>query len=87
MTEAISLAVNAPVVDLFCAAGGLSHSFKAEAFKLVASIDIDEVCGSASEPDQHVREGRAPRLEEAELDGTAAAAVDLVGVTAGESAS
>lgn len=35
---------NASVVDLFCGAGGLSHGFKIEAFKLAAGIDIDEDC-------------------------------------------
>ena len=35
---------NASVVDLFCGAGGLSHGFKSEAFKLAAGIDIDETC-------------------------------------------
>ena len=35
---------NASVVDLFCGAGGLSHGFKREAFKLAAGIDIDETC-------------------------------------------
>lgn len=36
--------VNASVVDLFCGAGGLSHGFKSEAFRLAAGIDIDEAC-------------------------------------------
>lgn len=44
MSEAISQAVNASVIDLFCGAGGLSHGFKTEAFKLAAGIDIDESC-------------------------------------------
>lgn len=35
---------NASVVDLFCGAGGLSHGFKCEAFKLAAGVDIDETC-------------------------------------------
>lgn len=34
----------ASVVDLFCGAGGLSHGFKNEAFKVAAGIDIDESC-------------------------------------------
>lgn len=34
----------ASVVDLFCGAGGLSHGFKNEAFKVAAGIDIDEAC-------------------------------------------
>lgn len=44
MNEANSSAVNASVIDLFCGAGGLSHGFKKEAFKLAAGIDIDETC-------------------------------------------
>ena len=44
MRETISPAVNASVIDLFCGAGGLSHGFKIEAFKLAAGIDIDEAC-------------------------------------------
>src|SRR5262249_54584330 len=32
------------VVDLFCGAGGLSHGFHLEGFKLVAGIDVDEAC-------------------------------------------
>lgn len=39
-----STSPNASVVDLFCGAGGLSHGFKGEAFKLAAGIDIDEAC-------------------------------------------
>ncbi|MFC4291437.1 DNA cytosine methyltransferase [Sphingorhabdus arenilitoris] len=35
---------NASVVDLFCGAGGLSHGFKAESFRLAGGIDIDEAC-------------------------------------------
>jgi len=44
MIETISPAVHASVIDLFCGAGGLSHGFKTEAFKLAAGIDIDEAC-------------------------------------------
>jgi len=44
MSEANSPAVNASVIDLFCGAGGLSHGFRTEAFKLAAGIDIDEAC-------------------------------------------
>ncbi|MBU0727028.1 MAG: DNA cytosine methyltransferase [Alphaproteobacteria bacterium] len=36
--------IAASVVDLFCGAGGLSHGFKQEAFKVAAGIDIDEAC-------------------------------------------
>lgn len=32
------------VVDLFCGAGGLSHGFKLEGFKIAAGLDIDEKC-------------------------------------------
>lgn len=32
------------VVDLFCGAGGLSHGFFLEGFKIAAGIDIDERC-------------------------------------------
>ena len=32
------------VVDLFCGAGGLSHGFFRERFKIAAGIDIDERC-------------------------------------------
>ncbi|WP_273281739.1 DNA cytosine methyltransferase [Pseudooceanicola atlanticus] len=32
------------VVDLFCGAGGLSHGFKIEGFKVAAGLDIDEKC-------------------------------------------
>lgn len=32
------------VVDLFCGAGGLSHGFKLEGFKVAAGLDIDEKC-------------------------------------------
>jgi len=44
MNDAIPAEVNASVIDLFCGAGGLSHGFKNEAFKLAAGIDIDEAC-------------------------------------------
>ena len=36
--------VPASVVDLFCGAGGLSHGFKLEGFKIAAGLDIDEKC-------------------------------------------
>lgn len=32
------------VVDLFCGAGGLTHGFRREGFKVAAGIDIDENC-------------------------------------------
>lgn len=34
----------ASVVDLFCGAGGLSHGFLMEGFRVAAGIDIDENC-------------------------------------------
>lgn len=44
MTPATDDAPLASVVDLFCGAGGLSHGFKNESFKVAAGIDIDEAC-------------------------------------------
>lgn len=44
MTSQPGSAPLASVVDLFCGAGGLSHGFKNEAFKVAAGIDIDEAC-------------------------------------------
>lgn len=44
MTSQPGNAPLASVVDLFCGAGGLSHGFKNEAFKVAAGIDIDEAC-------------------------------------------
>jgi DNA (cytosine-5)-methyltransferase 1 len=44
MSTTSSSMVHASVIDLFCGAGGLSHGFKNEAFKLAAGIDIDEAC-------------------------------------------
>ncbi len=32
------------VVDIFCGAGGLSHGFRLEGFRIAAGIDIDEGC-------------------------------------------
>ncbi len=37
------------VVDLFCGAGGLSHGFVQQGFKVAAGIDIDEECRFAFE--------------------------------------
>lgn len=37
------------VVDLFCGAGGLTHGFIKEGFKVVAGIDCDEACRHAYE--------------------------------------
>lgn len=37
------------VVDLFCGAGGLSHGFVQQGFKVAAGIDIDEQCRFAFE--------------------------------------
>ena len=39
----------AAVVDLFCGAGGLSHGFYSEGFKIVAGLDTDEACRYAFE--------------------------------------
>lgn len=44
MTTSQQNSIAASVVDLFCGAGGLSHGFKKEAFRLAAGIDIDETC-------------------------------------------
>lgn len=44
MTPKLGSTLNASVVDLFCGAGGLSHGFKNEDFKIAAGIDIDEAC-------------------------------------------
>lgn len=44
MTATSTAPIAASVVDLFCGAGGLSHGFKLEAFRLAAGIDIDEAC-------------------------------------------
>ena len=37
------------VIDLFCGAGGLSHGFKRENFRLACGIDLDPVCRYAFE--------------------------------------
>lgn len=37
------------VVDIFCGAGGLSHGFRQQGFKIVGGIDIDEDCRYAFE--------------------------------------
>lgn len=42
-------AVNASVVDIFCGAGGLSHGFLQQGFKVAGGIDIDEDCRYAFE--------------------------------------
>lgn len=39
----------ASVVDIFCGAGGLSHGFYQQGFKIVGGIDIDENCRYAFE--------------------------------------
>jgi DNA (cytosine-5)-methyltransferase 1 len=36
--------VDATVVDIFCGAGGLSHGFLQQGFKIVGGVDIDEDC-------------------------------------------
>jgi DNA (cytosine-5)-methyltransferase 1 len=36
--------VQGSVVDLFCGAGGLTHGFLLEGFKVSAGIDVDEDC-------------------------------------------
>lgn len=45
--------VNASVVDLFCGAGGLSHGFYQEGFRIAAGIDFDETCRYAFEKNNH----------------------------------
>lgn len=37
------------VADIFCGAGGLSHGFRLEGYKVVAGVDIDEACRHAFE--------------------------------------
>lgn len=41
--------MHAEVIDLFCGVGGLSAGFRAEGFKVVAGIDLDESCKYAFE--------------------------------------
>lgn len=41
--------VDASVVDIFCGAGGLSHGFLQQGFKIVGGVDIDEECRYAFE--------------------------------------
>jgi DNA (cytosine-5)-methyltransferase 1 len=53
MTSRPANAPLASVVDLFCGAGGLSHGFKNEAFKVAAGIDIDEACRFPYEANNH----------------------------------
>lgn len=57
---------HASVVDIFCGAGGLSHGFRLEGFKVAAGIDLDERCRYAFE-----RNNRAPFVcrDIASLDG------------------
>lgn len=45
--------VNASVVDIFCGAGGLSHGFLQQGFKVVGGVDIDEKCRYAFEANNH----------------------------------
>lgn len=42
-------AIEASVVDIFCGAGGLSHGFFQQEFKIAGGIDIDEDCRYAFE--------------------------------------
>jgi DNA (cytosine-5)-methyltransferase 1 len=39
-----SAAANASVVDIFCGAGGLSHGFFLEGFRVAAGVDMDDQC-------------------------------------------
>lgn len=41
--------ISASVIDIFCGAGGLSHGFFQEGFRIAAGIDIDEDCRYAFE--------------------------------------
>lgn len=45
--------VDASVVDIFCGAGGLSHGFLQQGFRIVGGIDIDEECRYAFESNNH----------------------------------
>lgn len=54
------------VVDLFCGAGGLSHGFWLEGFRIAAGIDIDEACRYAFE---HNNEARFIHRDIASLNG------------------
>lgn len=54
------------VVDLFCGAGGLSHGFWLEGFRIAAGIDSDEACRYAFE---HNNAARFIRQDIASLDG------------------
>jgi DNA (cytosine-5)-methyltransferase 1 len=40
---------NCSVVDIFCGAGGLTHGFVKEGFKVIAGVDSDDTCGFAYE--------------------------------------
>jgi len=44
VTGQLTNRIGASVVDLFCGAGGLSHGFKLQSFRLAAGIDTDEAC-------------------------------------------
>ena len=47
--------MDAEVVDLFCGVGGLSMGFRAEGFRVVAGIDVDETCRYAYEANTQAR--------------------------------
>jgi DNA (cytosine-5)-methyltransferase 1 len=48
-TEIVESIVDASVVDIFCGAGGLSHGFFQQGFKIAGGVDIDEECRFAFE--------------------------------------
>jgi DNA (cytosine-5)-methyltransferase 1 len=45
--------VDASVVDIFCGAGGLSHGFLQQGFRIVGGVDVDEECRYAFESNNH----------------------------------
>jgi len=47
--QATERQLSASVVDIFCGAGGLSHGFHQQGFKIAGGIDIDENCRYAFE--------------------------------------
>jgi DNA (cytosine-5)-methyltransferase 1 len=48
-TEKMAATVDASVIDIFCGAGGLSHGFFQQGFKIAGGVDIDEECRFAFE--------------------------------------
>jgi len=45
--------INASVVDIFCGAGGLSHGFLQQGFRIAGGVDIDEKCRYPFEANNH----------------------------------